>query len=88
MRGGQWLLIKSRDEFAQTGWRLKLLVEVEGWNEPAPRGVKDGKRKLAAHEGVKKYSAKTKSDDVRTLSASRAFKTDELTGDVNIKFGD
>ncbi len=88
MKEGQWLLIKSRDEFAQVGWELKLLVEVEGWNEPAPKGAKAGKRKLAAREGVKKYSAKTKSDGVKTLPAGRAFKTDELTGDVNIKFGD
>ncbi len=53
MRGGQWLLIKRRDEFAQPGWKLKLLVEVEDRNDPAPKGAKAGKRKRAVQKEVK-----------------------------------
>jgi bifunctional non-homologous end joining protein LigD len=87
MREGQWLLLKSRDEFAQPGWKLKLLVDVEGWNEPASKSAKAGQRKRAAREEVKKYSTRTKNDDVKTLSASRAFKTDKLTGNIQIKVG-
>jgi bifunctional non-homologous end joining protein LigD len=35
---GQWLLIKSRDEFAETGWKLQTVIE--------PRAVKKRDAKL------------------------------------------
>ena len=85
MRGDQWLLIKSRDEFAQPGWALKLLVEVEGWNDGEPKKARAGGPKRGAREGVKKYSAKV--NDGKVISASRAFKSGELEGDIRVKVG-
>jgi len=87
MREGQWLLVKSRDEFAQADWKLKLLLDVANWNESRPKIARTDMGKREALKEVKKYSTKTKSDDVKTLSASRAFKTDELIGDIRIKVG-
>jgi bifunctional non-homologous end joining protein LigD len=87
MREGQWLLMKSRDEFALAGWKLKLLVEVEGWNETASRSAKVGKRKRTAQNEVKKYSTKTKKEAAKVLPASRAFEMNELTGNIQVKVG-
>lgn len=87
MREGQWLLVKSRDEFAQADWKLKLLLDVANWNESRPKIARTDMGKREALKEVEKYSTKTKSDDVKTLSASRAFKTDELIGDIRIKVG-
>ncbi|HYP28926.1 MAG TPA: non-homologous end-joining DNA ligase [Blastocatellia bacterium] len=87
MRGEQWLLIKSRDEFAQPGWALKLLVDVEGWNDGGPKKARSGGSKRAASEGVKKYSTKTTMDDGKVLPAGRAFKAGELAGDIKVKVG-
>ena len=85
MRENQWLLIKSRDEFAEAGWKLKLLVEVEGWNEAKPKGAKSSDQKRIVQGEVKKYRTGAKNKDVRILPASRAFKTEELTGNIQIK---
>jgi bifunctional non-homologous end joining protein LigD len=86
MRENQWLLIKSRDESAQTGWKLKLLVEVEGWNETKPESAKASRQQRIVQGEVKRYRTGAKNnDDVKTLPASRAFKTEELKGDIQIK---
>ena len=79
-RENQWLLIKGRDEFAETGWKLKLLVEA-GDQE----GAETKKRRRAAQTGVRKYSARAKKDDAGVVSASRAFKSRELSGELRVK---
>ncbi|MDT7542507.1 MAG: bifunctional non-ous end joining protein LigD [Acidobacteriota bacterium] len=43
---GQWLLIKSRDEFAQAGWELKTILE--------PRSVKKGSAKKSSAKRTRK----------------------------------
>jgi bifunctional non-homologous end joining protein LigD len=86
MREGQWLLIKKTDEFAQPGWKIKLLVEIEGWNEDKPKDAGQkvtGKR--AAQEEVKRH--RVKQSNGKIISASSAFKAEELAGDLNIKVG-
>jgi bifunctional non-homologous end joining protein LigD len=43
---GQWLLIKSRDEFAQAGWELETILE--------PRSVKKGSAKKSGAKRTRK----------------------------------
>jgi bifunctional non-homologous end joining protein LigD len=83
MREGQWLLVKKADEFAQGGWKLKLLVEVEGWGDDKPKDAGKGKAKRTAHEEVKKYAPKKGGGKVVTAGA--AFKGGALAGDLNVK---
>jgi bifunctional non-homologous end joining protein LigD len=83
MRDKQWLLIKSRDEFAQPGWKLKLLVEVEGWDVGKPKSAGKVRRGGATGKEVKKFSTK----QTKSVPAGRAFKTAELTGDIGVKVG-
>lgn len=85
MREGQWLLIKKGDEFAQPGWKLELLVAVEGWNEGKQERAKKSQGKRAAGKEVKKYSLKR--DSSKVIPASRVFKSRELAGDINIQVG-
>jgi bifunctional non-homologous end joining protein LigD len=87
MREGQWLLIKSRDEFARPDWKLKLLIDVEGWNEREPKSAKARQGKRPAREEVKRRSTKAKNANAKILPASRAFRTNELTGDLRVKIG-
>lgn len=87
MRAGQWLLIKGRDEFAQPGWKLNPLVEVEELNGPRSKSAKAGRRKQFVGKEVKKYGTKTKHDDVKILNSSRAFETNKLGGDIQVKAG-
>ena len=84
-REQQWLLIKSRDEFAEAGWKLKLLVDAG--SENGEEGAETKERKRPASQGVKKLSPKTKKADTRVLSASRAFKSKELSGEIDVKVG-
>jgi DNA ligase D-like protein (predicted polymerase)/DNA ligase D-like protein (predicted 3'-phosphoesterase) len=84
MREGQWLLIKSRDEYAKKGWRLELLVEVDGWNNNQARETGRGKQQHVPATKVKKYSAKP---DGKIILANRAFQTKDLAGSMHIKVG-
>jgi bifunctional non-homologous end joining protein LigD len=87
-REGQWLLIKSRDEYAEAGWRLELRVAddaaAQKWKSV---GAGDRSRsKPAPKKGVKKFSTRLKKG-AETVAASRLFKSRELSGDVNVKVG-
>lgn len=50
MRGGQWLLIKRRDDYAQPGRKLKLRMDVAGWNEKS-KSASTGRGKRADRSG-------------------------------------
>jgi DNA ligase D, 3''-phosphoesterase domain len=82
-RDNQWLLIKSRDEFAQEGWQLELRMPVEGHvSRKKSTATKEG----AGGKVVRKISVKAK-DERQAISASVAFKKRELAGDVDVKIG-
>jgi DNA ligase D-like protein (predicted polymerase)/DNA ligase D-like protein (predicted 3'-phosphoesterase) len=81
-RDNQWLLIKSRDEYAEAGWTLKLLLDDGG----AKAQTSAGRERPRIKKAVRKISAKAK-DKERAIAASRFFKTKELTGDASILVG-
>lgn len=86
-RDKQWLLIKSRDEFAVEGWRLKTLDGNELDDNAAKsrrRKAPDGER--PAHKEVRRYTTKTGAKD-SVVPISRAFKAKELSGDINVRTG-
>jgi bifunctional non-homologous end joining protein LigD len=87
-RDHQWLLIKGRDEFAQTGWKLKTLSGQELESE-TPQGRAGARRKTQrhAHKEVRKYVATAREKGHRALPASSAFKAEELSGDIDVKVG-
>ncbi len=84
-RDNQWLLIKSRDEFAQEGWQLELRMPVEGAGR-ASRKKSPATKQGAGGKVVRKISVKAK-DERQAVSASIAFKKRELAGDVDVKIG-
>lgn len=84
--GDQWLLIKSKDEFAEPGWKLKLRMEA---SEKGAEFQKREKRaaKKGTHEKVKKQDARAKDVSGKVVSASSAFKAKKLSGDIFVKVG-
>src|SRR5918911_3518297 len=46
-REGQWLLIKSRDEYAEPGWRLQLRLDTDEKAREWQRGLEKGPAKKA-----------------------------------------
>lgn len=78
-RDGQWLLIKSDDEFAQPGWKLELQLKT---GETRKRKKSVG----GARHPVKKFRAKAKQGS-RAIAASRVFKAKNLSGDIDLKIG-
>ena len=84
-RDKQWLLIKSQDEFAETGWKLDLLVKDEQWESETQRKRAQTSRKTS-QTGVKKIQAREDAM-AKAIPASRAFKAKELSGEVAVKVG-
>lgn len=84
-RDKQWLLIKSKDEFAEAGWKLELLVKDDRWEADAQKK----RTKTVAQTsktGVKKTHAR-KDSNRPAIPASRAFKAKELSDDMAVKIG-
>jgi bifunctional non-homologous end joining protein LigD len=82
-REGQWLLMKARDEQAEEGWKLELRMPDEGFEKKERQGRKS-KERSAAKKGVRTYSTKTKG---KAVSASTAFKSKSLSGEMDVKVG-
>ncbi|MDX6271710.1 MAG: bifunctional non-ous end joining protein LigD [Acidobacteriota bacterium] len=83
---GQWLLIKSADEFAASGWELQLRQpddeRAAEWLRE--RGGKRAKRAAAAaaHKPVRRVAPP---EDVETLPARKVFARRKLDGNVNVE---
>jgi len=74
-RGGkQWLLIKSKDEYAQPGWELKLVLPGNG-ARPAGRSARRGTTKMPAAKktGTKRAGTK-KAAPRKSASAKKSAK--------------
>jgi DNA ligase D-like protein (predicted polymerase)/DNA ligase D-like protein (predicted 3'-phosphoesterase) len=82
-RDGQWLLIKSDDEFAQPGWTLELRT---GGRIEEVGGARKMKRVSRERWPVKTFRAKARRQR-RPVAASHAMKAKELTGDLDLKVG-
>lgn len=83
-REDQWLLIKSRDRFAEAGWKLKLLLDT-GDEESGEDKAKIKPQRRAAKKETQRSSAKKTA--VKAIPASRAFKSKELAGETVVKVG-
>jgi bifunctional non-homologous end joining protein LigD len=84
-RDNQWLLIKSKDEYARPGWKLDLLVQDDKWESETRRSSAKSSKKTSK-AGVK--ITQTPKSSARTATpASRALKAKELKGDVAVKVG-
>ena len=88
---GQWLLIKSSDEFAEAGWQLQLRQPDDergaAWlREREGQKQKQQKRASAEaeHKAVKRVQPPK---DVETTSAQKFFARRKLSGNVNVKIG-
>jgi bifunctional non-homologous end joining protein LigD len=82
-RDDQWLLVKGRDRFAEAGWKLKLLMKTDDGGADETETTKPAR---APKKSVKKLSART-SVDRRVVTASRAFKSEELSGELDVRVG-
>jgi bifunctional non-homologous end joining protein LigD len=80
---GQWLLMKARDEYATSGWKLELRMPDEGFQKKEQRSSQGGKRS-DAKQGVKTYSTREKTKG-KAVSASTPFKSKTLSGDLDVK---
>ncbi|HEX5707400.1 MAG TPA: non-homologous end-joining DNA ligase [Pyrinomonadaceae bacterium] len=82
---GQWLLIKSRDEFAEEGWELETLLPVEGKSRGKARTrERAARRESADKKGVRRTAAKK---SAKPVAAARLFKEKKLAGDVDVRVG-
>lgn len=88
---GQWLLIKSTDEFAEAGWQLQLRKPDDergaAWlREREGQKQKQQKRASAEveHKAVKRVQP---SKDAETITAQKFFARRKLSGNVNVKIG-
>ncbi len=86
-REGQWLLIKGRDEFAKPGWKLETLLNTDGENNRTQKKERATGDQRAPKKGVKKYRTRADGESGKAVSASRTFKSTELSGDLNVKIG-
>jgi bifunctional non-homologous end joining protein LigD len=91
-REGQWLLMKRTDEFASRGWTLKLREPVDGKDTIEGKSKKaKGKSEDGGGAGgsrcasVRKFDALKATKGARVVAVSRALKSKELTGDVNVR---
>lgn len=83
-REGQWLLMKARDEFAESGWKLELRMKDESFEKK--EHTKRSGAKSVAKKSARKYSPEEKGNG-KAVSAASAFKAKTLSGDLLVKVG-
>jgi DNA ligase D-like protein (predicted polymerase)/DNA ligase D-like protein (predicted 3'-phosphoesterase) len=83
-REGQWLLMKARDEYAEAGWRLELLMKDEGFEKKERQSKRRGHARTGEKPEVKRYTTKARG---KAVAAGSAFRREELAGDLEIKIG-
>ena len=83
-RDRQWLLIKSQDEFAESGWELETLLphDAPPTKPKKVKRIKRGRQKKVASDSAVRAKEKKHS---RPVLASRAFKAGALSGDIAVK---
>jgi bifunctional non-homologous end joining protein LigD len=96
-RQDRWLLVKSKDKYADADWKLELLIPDEDGNkfivdepkETKPRGPRDGRATAKEKENkpVVKKSASVKAGEKLPTVASLLGK-ETLEGDATVKIGD
>lgn len=77
-RDRQWLLIKSRDEFAEPGWKLETILPAAG-KLSLPRA-----RKKSSSPTKKAANASKQTRD-KPIAAATAFEAKTLSGDLKLK---
>ena len=78
-REKQWLLIKGNDQFAQRSWKLELRLKDSNEN---------GKVSPRAQSGRKVTKSRVKAaPEGRVISASSAFNSKKLSGNVEVNIG-
>ncbi|HEY0321348.1 MAG TPA: non-homologous end-joining DNA ligase [Pyrinomonadaceae bacterium] len=82
-REGQWLLMKARDRFADEGWKLELRMKDESFEKKERQSKKSVEKE--ASKRLKKHSPRETGGKV--VSASSAFKSKALSGDLQVKVG-
>jgi bifunctional non-homologous end joining protein LigD len=82
-REGQWLLMKARDAFAQSGWKLELRMPDESFER---KEAGSRKQRSAAKAGVKTYSTRERVKG-KAVSARTAFSSKSLSGEMYVKVG-
>jgi bifunctional non-homologous end joining protein LigD len=91
-RAGEWLLIKKQDEFAESGWQLRLRKAVDGKEIIEEKARRRSEQRSQEPEGagkghVRKFDTTKAARGEKVLPVSRAMKAKELSGDVNVRVG-
>jgi bifunctional non-homologous end joining protein LigD len=88
---GQWLLVKGKDEFAEPGWKLELLIPDKNGSKFVTDGSKEkragsGPKGAKTNEPVRKTPAKLKGQDLP--DAAEVLGRKHPKGDARVRVGD
>jgi bifunctional non-homologous end joining protein LigD len=84
-RGDQWLLIKSRDEYAEPGWKLELRLGADAQGKEYRQKERGSASRRVVKREVKNHGVPERKGDIKVVPASRAFKAKDLSAEVDVK---